>query len=113
MFFTQEERILFLKKLILKFIRLQNGISDVEIVLKIMSTIGPVMLNSDDYHAAYEELIRDGEIIVLEFTARDYPSRAKALHFTKETRFSNLLEVVNGQKRTGQTDMARAGDSNP
>jgi len=110
---TKEEGKDRLKKLILKFVRLQNGISDVEIVMKIMSTIGPVMLISDEYHDAYEELIRNREMIVLEFTARDYPSRAKALHFTKETKFSNLLELLNEQKRTNQTNMARAVNTNP
>ena len=97
-----------IKELILKLVKLQNGISDVGIIMMIMSEIGPAMFQLDEYHEAYEELLRDEEIIVIEFfvPAARFPSRTKTLIFTKGTVFSNLMEIVNGQKRIlGKTNL--------
>jgi len=105
-----------IKELILKLVKLQNGISDVGIIMMIMSEIGPAMFQLDEYHEAYEELLRDEEIIVIEFfvPAARFPSRAKTLLFVKGTIFSNLLEISNEQKRTQQivqTNMDRQSDT--
>lgn len=85
-----------------------NGRDLTSVALGIMSDIGITAFTTEEFHSAYEELIRDGEIIAMKFTDPATPAGSKTILFSKGTKFLNLAEINNGQETTSdKTDLVR------
>lgn len=78
-----------LKDMILNKVTLNNGITDLRLSLSIMGLVGPTMLMKPEYDECIEELLRDKEIIKLEFLDPESP-RSKSIYFMKGTTFKAL-----------------------
>lgn len=89
----------------LKYIGIDNGISLQYLAMKVMSETGPTAFTTEEYHGAYEELVKDGEIVRLEFADPITPVRTKTILFSKGTQFLNLQELLNEKATNSKTDM--------
>lgn len=93
-----------LKELMLELVQTNNGITDVSLSLKLMSSLNPTAFTTDEFLLALHQLLLPGELLSLRY--HDPASnRAKMLLFIKGTVF---LEVDNGQRPpTCQEEVAR------
>lgn len=90
-------------------LRLDNGITMHNMAIRCMSYFGPMAYETEEYHAAYSELIADNDVIPLEYTDPSSSGRSKTLLFIRGTMFLNLAGVefsIVTKKPSSKTDMA-------
>jgi len=86
-----------LKQWILHQVKIHNGISNLTLWINVSGL--SVRFTSKEYHDALNELVKNGEIRMLEFGTLTSHGHTKQVYFTKETRFKNLQEFL--VERTG------------
>ena len=82
-----------------------QGLRGVELAMKMMEEVGPSRFNLKEYSQAIRELIKEGEIVELEYYGlRSYA--IKSIYFPKGTTFGSLnakQEGGNNERRDAET----------
>jgi hypothetical protein len=76
---------------ILNGVNSHQGIKGVELVIHTMGLINPLKFDDEEYHQTVEQLIKEEEIIELEYILPQLEYRVKSLYFPKGTKFSGKL----------------------
>lgn len=79
-----------MKNEILKIINSRQGIKGVDLVLALMERIGPTMLKYQEFDSALVELIKEGEVVELEYVLPQMEYRIKSMYFPKNTVLRNV-----------------------
>lgn len=82
-----------LTKIIKHQVQLNNGINRTRLILGVMSVVGPMKFTVTEFSTAIANLLRDKELMVLEFSDPESPTGTKTLLFMKETKFLNLNDL--------------------
>ena len=77
-----------LKKSIIEIITVHSAIKNVDLALAVMAHLNPQCFGSEIYFNALEELIRDGEIMEIEYTLPNMDYRVKSIYMPKGTSIS-------------------------
>lgn len=72
-----------MKEIILRMVNAHQGIKGVDLALKVMSEISPVIFVLQDYWTALTELLESDEVIEFEYALLDTPIRS--IYFPKGT----------------------------
>lgn len=75
-----------LKDTIVKAVELHPGIKGVELVLNVMSMVGPNMFDDREYMLELSRALDSGEIIEIEYCLASMDYRIKSLYFPKGTK---------------------------
>ncbi len=76
-----------LKEIILRKVNNSTGIKAVELTLAVMSEINPLIFEAKTYISELDELVKNGEILELEYTLPNMDYRIKSIYFPKGTIF--------------------------
>lgn len=111
-----------LKTLILHHVRVNNGTTYTRLVMGIMGQTGPMRYTVQDYTRVIEELLRDKEIVRIQFidpesgVSGTKPTLPKAVLFTKGTKFLNTIQetlkddTTQKQSSHSKSRLANKGD---
>lgn len=76
-----------IKEAILTTVEFHPGISAVKLALDVMCIINPLIFENAIYQGILDKLVKDREVIELEYTLTDLPGRLKSLYFPRGTAF--------------------------
>jgi hypothetical protein len=76
-----------MKEIVLHMVNTHPAINNVELAMKVMSQVNPAIFDVEDYWKRLADLIKDGEIIELEYVLPIHDYRIKSLYFPKGTTF--------------------------
>ena len=94
-----------MKDIILEVVNRSSGIKAVDLALKVMEKVNPTVFDTEDFHKSFDTLIKDGEIIELEYIDPDTDYRIKSILFKKGTAILN--NEVSQIPRESQRDPRR------
>lgn len=81
-----------MREAILTTVNTRQGINGVHLVLNVMSIVGPMKLENDEYNQELEKLVESGEIVELEYVLPQMDYRIKSIYFPKGT-------IIHGQSK--------------
>lgn len=99
-----------IRPLILKFIRLSNGIKDTNLVMQVMNEINPQRFDKTAYYQEIKELVDESKIIELQY---EYYDEVRSIYFLPET----TMTITTPEPRTDidgtsdSTDVAGKSDT--
>lgn len=82
-----------MKETILHMVNTHQGLKGVELAVKVMSVMDPVMFSHSVFTVAVSELVRDGELIEIEYTLPQMEYRLKSFFLPKGTTLGIRMEV--------------------
>ena len=74
-----------LRKVILVLVNANQGLKAVELVCKVMGVINPLMFREMDYNSELEKLVKEGELVQIEYVLPQLNYRVKTIYFPKGT----------------------------
>lgn len=87
-----------LRETILALINANSGLKAVELVCKVMGVVNPLMFKNIEYQDTLEQLLKEGEIVELEYILPQLNYRVKSLYFPKGTKFGSQITVRNAKQ---------------
>lgn len=76
-----------LKEAILRIVESHPGINSVKLVTDVAGIINPAEVDAEIYNAILNKLIKDKDILELEYILPDMSYRLKSIYFPKGTEF--------------------------
>lgn len=80
-----------MREIILHMVNTHEGLKGVDLALKVMGEINPVVFKYEDYLPILRELVRSGEVIELEYVL---PDSGNTHYFPKHIYFPKGTEIV-------------------
>ena len=77
-----------MRDIILRIVNSSQGVNGVKLVIEVMSEIGPTRLDHDEYIECLESLVKNREIVEVEYTLPHMDFRVKSLYLPKGTTIS-------------------------
>lgn len=79
-----------MRAIILNMVNVHQGIKGVDLALKVMGEINPVIFNIEEYWITLDSLIQSKEIMEVEYILPQLNYRVKSIYFPKGTTFGNF-----------------------
>jgi hypothetical protein len=76
---------------ILRFINAHSGVKGVELVMLILGDTNPSNISIEAYHYELANLVKEGEIVEVEYTLPSMDYRVKSIYFPKGTIISGKV----------------------
>lgn len=100
-----------MKEIVLRMVNAHQGIKGVDLALKVMGEVNPVIFKVEEYWDALNSLIGDKEIVEVEYTLPQLNYRIKSLYFPKGTavygNYVDFREEESGNKQRRNAEANR------
>lgn len=95
----QIKEVFVMRDIILNMVNAHQGIKAVDLALKVMSEVNPVIFNIEEYWDALNSLIGSKEIVEIEYTLPQLSYRLKSIYFPKGTAvYGNFIDFTKSEE---------------